>query len=577
MLLTVFLTIFPFLLEYIKFLNIVDTFFYNIKQILKFFSPSSDYFYIDDVFHYLTKTYIKAISTSIPIISALYYFVYREQKNISLRDQHFVYLLLYFSISVSSIILSIILKVIKQDSSGQVFFMEHEHKIIYSLILYSLAIIFLFLVIFSSLRGINLQYQLKKSRKNLSSKMEMAYYVKNPTIAKNIYPSIHNNFESIFQILDYTRTNKMDKLFKDELDEFSVLLQGIWEQSPGNLSNIYPKELMSKNEDDFRLLYSALVKNIGNLFLNVHNDNKLTEVETTLEILKSLEPNKVPELYPNYFKSIERIAINALNKNDIPFEKILKFLESFSYLEKSENAIDNINGVVLIYQSLLKFATMSNDVKKVTSITYSLHTIKNSLEVSGSKETEVYKLFMLSSLSKNPNMAHETEDFILFTLFQGLLKSIELGNYGVTGQLIKRITTDFKGGHINNIFKIFYESRGNLNNAYPRIIDTKIDNNPFNDLITDYAFNQSSFDYCAQKLVFLLLGQECLIILDHISFTEFYRNSHSFIEFDYFKPEYLDYIAQKIINVGDDYGLIFIKKDNFVTDLAKYIKQNLTT
>lgn len=537
---------------------------------------------INEHFFELLHIYKKIIITSIPVLLAFTYFVYREQQSISLRHQNFSTLLFYICFSISSVILSYYFEM-KIDITLANMDMTYPFKIIILLLTISLTILFLIRLILKLLLGIDLRFQLKNSNKRIWKLVNLAYFSGTEKISDLYYKSIHNHIESIFQILEYALANKMNKLFKDEFAKLSVLLERIMEQSPHKRLNIYPKRLTELHPTHFFEFYSVVLNNIGNLTFNLYQDNRLSDLESAFNILKALEPNKVTELYPVYLNSIEDISLKLLSNKDFPFEKMLSFLESFSKSEsirKERNT--NLIGVIFIYQSVLKKAVESNDVKNVTAITYSLDAFSNALkpdDISNQSNsdviTQLYKS-IFASLQKAFEIKHETithiDEVALYILLQGSLKSIELGCYGVTGQLIKRITTDFNGQTINDVFDKFYVSKGNIKIAY------KDFNQDFelNDLLTDYNFNHRSFEYCIQKLLFLLLGQEALIIDKNISFTEFHKSEVEFINFSYFSQEYLDYVVRKIASVENRYGLIFLKIEGFVDNLALYIKDKIS-
>lgn len=538
----------------------------------------------DEVFFLLLGVYIKITITSIPVILALTYFIYREQQNISLRHQNLSSLFFYFCFSISGVILAYYFEA-NRALSKEIYLphivSSNPYKVFFLIIMVILTFIFLFLLVSKLLLGINFIYQLKNSRKKIWKFLNLVYFSHNNRVSKQYYKSIHNHMESIFQILEYALSNKMDKLFKEEFAKLSVLLEKLMEQSPHKKLIIYPKRLTELHPTQFPDLYSVILSNIGNLTFSLYKNNRFSEMESTFNILKALEPNKVKELYPAYFNGIEDISLRLLTIKEFPFEKMLSFLESFS---KSENIKEkeqtNVIGVMLIYQSVLKVAAENNDVKNVTAITYSLDTFLNGLQHDTSNQlypnvlTKIRKS-ILASMRKAFGIHHETithlNEVALYILFQGTLKSIEIGSYGVTGQLIKRITTDFKGKTINKVFDNFYKTKGWLKTAYNEFDKEFL----LNDLITDFSFNNRSFRYCIQKMIFLLLAQEALIIDKKISFTEFYKSDHDFIGLHYFSDEYLDYIASKIKSVGNGYGLIFNKTDNFIDQLAIYIKEKI--
>src|SRR5699024_10911589 len=164
------------------------------------------------------------------------------------------------------------------------------------------------------------------------------------------------------------------------------------------------------------------------------------------------------------------------------------------------------------------------------------------------------------------------EEISLYILFQGAIKSIELGNYGVTGLLVKRIATDFGAEAINEVFEKFLETQGEIKNLYQMFKDEF----SYNDLITNFSFNKNkrAFDYCVQKFIFLLLGQEILITYKNLNSTKFYQSARTVIDLKHFSIDYLDYIVSKIKAVGKSYGLVYLEIDGFVDELSTFIKKH---
>lgn len=295
-------------------------------------------------------------------------------------------------------------------------------------------------------------------------------------------------------------------------------------------------------------------------------------------------------MYPVYFQELKSIAIRSLQNNNIIFDETLSLLEEISESNlsnlKDSNAVEhnistNAIGVLLIYQSMLKVAIENNNVKRVTSITYSMDRFsapkhKSEQYISNEyvgKSSEAIQLSIFDSLDKikTPKSSDDNISKItLFILFQGALKSIEISSYGSTGQLIKRITTDFTGVKINEVFEEFNKSRGELKKAYKDFDNDYI----YNDLITIFRFNERSYEYCNQRLLFLLMGQQYFIINEKISFTEFYKTQDVIIPITYFNLDYLQYISKKIREVGSKYGLVYIKDKCFIEKLVKLIKND---
>lgn len=545
-----------------------------------------------NVLIYIFEGYTKFIFLMTPVILAFSYFVYREQQSISLRHNNLNLLLPYFTFALPSVILSLYFRfqLFSTDISKVNFFTSDFFKTLFVLLTmimtcYSLTKLFIRLF-----KGLNLIHQLETSRKGILKYIKLLYYIDSTSQekSKHYFQEIHNHLEAIFQTLEYKSNNKMDNSFRVEFNRLSEMLFKIMEETPHEKLPIHSQQLAEKHSEKFSTLYKVIVRCIGDLIFTLYENNKLTEVENAFEILENLEPNKVIKLYPIYLTGIENISIRTVSNKNVLIEKILSLLESTSELksqsheEDNENTTSNAIGILLTYQSMLKTTAEQDDVRGTTAITYSMYkfirsfkkenilidsppvnrmqAIKNSIRASQN--------YFFKAQPKNNSL----EEISLYILLQATLKSIELGSYGVTGLLIKRITTDYSGQTINKVVDIFEQSKASLKDAYSKFKEDY----KFNDLITNFHFNNSSYEYCLQKLFFLLLAQEHFIVYKTIEFTEFYsENSENreFIPVKYFKGSYLSYVATKVTTVGLRYGLAFFKHKSFIKNLLIYIEE----
>lgn len=544
--------------------------------------------------NYIINGYINFISLSIPVALAFSYFIYREQQSVSLRHKVFDLLFNYFVLTIPGLFLAIFIKfkiISIYFNEESINLSDDLFKVFFLIILIFLLIIILPRSINTLLKILSITNQIKLSIDNILINIKLLYNIKKSNIVSAyFFENTHDYLESIFQSFEYSLENKIDKIFSREFNRLSETLLKIMEDTPFCETVIFSQQLIINHRNEFEKLYQSMVNNVGKLIFNLYYSNKELEMRKAIQILKDIEPNKVSNLYPVYFQELESIAIRSLQNNDIIFDKTLSLLEEisesnlweFEDSNKDEsNTSTNAIGVLLIYQSMLKVAIENNDVKRVTSITYSMDRFSSpkhkSEEYIGNesvgKYSEAIQLSIFDSLDKI-KVQISTDDILseitLFILFQGALKSIEIGSYRSTGQLIKRITTDFEGEKINGVFNKFHSSRGELKKAYK-----DFDNDyTYNDLITNFRFNERSYEYCNQKLLFLLMGQQHFIINEKISFSEFFKGRHEIIPSMYFNLDYLQYIRKKIEQVGSKYGLVYIKDKDFIDELVEFIKNN---
>lgn len=541
---------------------------------------------------YILEGNIYLIVISIPILLAFSYFIYREQQSISLRNENFYFIFIYLTFTIPSLILSVLF--ILKLKAPTIFLLEYLNfsicTFLFILLLSLISFCLLIRIYFRLFRVLLIDHHSSESGDKIKKYIKALYFLeenKNTRISDYYFNKVHNLIESKFQTLEFLMKNKMDKIFHDELNKISDLLFIIMEDTPkdNGSSSTYAGRLTQKYNIQFKNLYNIIVKNISELIISSSKYYTKTESKKVLEIMREIEPNKVTELYPGYLQGIEELSIKTISINDNLFEMVLSFLETMIGVPKNNKGdhynhhnIDSIAlGVLLIYQSLLKEAIEKNNVRLTTELTYSINKFvleiskNNNLSLENDYETLRRKMQKSIESSLTSYMNQELfKEISLFILFQGALKSVELGNYNVTGLLIKRIPTDFDGEMINKVFEKFNENKGNIKKAY-KLFDNEYE---FNDLITNFNFNISSYDYCIQKLLFLLLGQELYIIEKNILFTKFSvnKNKLEFIPKEYFNKEYLDYIVTKISAVGNKYGLAFVNEELMIDKIISYIQ-----
>jgi|SRR5690625_383141 len=533
--------------------------------------------------------------TSIPILSALYYFVYKEQSNISLRNQNSPALAVFLMFTLNIIINSIILLILEDRESYKDFY---EPLAIFILIYVIVSLISLISFIVSSIDSLNIEKQFKKSWRNILSRTNRAYFIKNERISNLIYEDLHKSYESIFQSLEHTIKNKMGKVTSDEIKIYGRSLEKVMEGSPKKafIKNpvIYPVKLYNINSNEYVLIYNSIIRNTGIILLKL-NSNFKPEYNTLISILKSLEPNKVKGLYPGYFSGLKDIATNSLLLSDSAnFNEMINLLESFFDSETNDKTLI---GILMIYQALLKVSVQRNDISKITKLTYSLYFIREkNIESKIIKVSEIAQLItnnfphllgevteeseLIQNLVKkesidNKKRSAEADEIYpelsLFILFQTLFKAIELGNNASVGLLIKRISTDYTGDEISKLIRRFNKYKGDIKPAFKERAEFK----EYNDLITDFSINQNSYDYCFQKLIFLIYGQQATIKREKLEFTKSYLSPVQAIDFTLFSINYLDYIYKKILEAGKDYGLLFVNDEEFMGNYLEYLKTEL--
>lgn len=515
----------------------------------------------------LIHTFVKALSFSLPIVLAFSYFGYRETKTISSKHQSGFSIFMYISSTIPAIIIGYVIK----------FFSSNLILFILWLILSAFSVIYLFYLVSRFLKSLSIPSILRYNKNRTKRYFKYLYYGPKNHL-NNTYQILHEHLESIFQALEYSLDNKLEHTFKHEFDQTEMnnwnnILLILMEEQPHNFANeIYAKRLDKKDHVSFEKYYGTTVRNLGDLLFYLANDTRFNEIRSVLDTIKQLEPNKVPNLYLPYFQAIEEIAVKAFYNDNFPLSYILRHLLSYTFENRNEtiNTSFSINfdiaGSILIHQSLLYVAIENEDIQKITDVSYSMTSLvlqKGSSNISNDLIAE-----MNAAIHHKQVIRNVYKRMVLFSLFQGALKTIELGNYSGTGQLIKRITTDFNGHEINCGLNEFIPHRGEMKEGIQDVGKSAF----LSILNTNFNFNIQSIDYCLQKLCFLLLAQQKYIVKNRLMFTEFYKNETVYVETEHFELNYLDYVLDKIIQTGGRYGLLPVIKKDFMKGLVTEIK-----
>lgn len=529
---------------------------------------------------------------SIPLILAFFYFAYKEQKSISSKLIKGINIIVFCISVLSTLTIGYLLlnsynTYYKQITTNfsKVFF----YPLMFWLLLVTISLCSLLLMIGKFLKSLDINYLLITKKRLLKKKLIQQSYTKFTIDRQESYDDINSYLEAIFHSFEYSLENKLEKTFDKEFDHWNNLLFWLMEYPATKFEkNIVSKELYTKSPIEFGQFYKSILRNQGHLIFKLAEENKFKELNEVLTTLKDLEPTKITELYRIYFSILEEIYIKAISVKDFPFDKMLHVLnEMASFYDTSIEETEELNlmGIILIYKSLIKKAIEENNVRLINQLSYSICNLmdnkdstskadKTFLELINGKQLNI-SLNIAKSMNQNLNIEIgnlNPRDVILFVLFQASLKSVELGLYACTGQIVKRITTDFTGKQIKDNFSKFIELNGNINSL---IVDKKmvIKN-------SDFDFNKQSFSYCLQKLGIILYSQEKFIVYKGITFTTFFKNTHYFVDLSYMDKSYINYTLEKIESVGEKYGFLFLAKDNkFFRDniVSELIKQTKTS
>lgn len=529
----------------------------------------------------------------------LYFFTFRVRRTISISSN-----------TVLQDSLSILLFIFVTFIYGKLIIIFDESEVLFSsgekniclliwLILYITSIkLGLSNVIVKMLKSVDLKYILDKTHRSAEHIVILLCYPKNPkdseesskvsdwiekisqNITDKLFLYLSNCMESIYQTLSLSIEKNVGDVFLgyiNNLEEF--LLNFMHGYKKRNLRNFVPYiYLKSINHKSLYSLYATILDNHVSLITTLYNNGKTEEAEKCLELFSVLNPSKEEhELFKKYVKSLRRL-INNINEEHPKLLKItLGMLRDFS-VENREEYLG-----LQIYQDVLLQAVEEDDVTKMSRLVYSMldsieEEFKTSEGYQEQKPEEIRNLMKHRGLMKLEIAPQQEETYIKcisFILLQLILKSIELSNYDATGFLIKMFVTNFHKKKLQNdildSFKEFLQAENKRNPYFKNSIFNEGEINP--------DFNGETVEYCTYKLTILLYGQQKYAVTYNLPGQE----ENTIFDFEGYIPyrmnlincKYVSYLFQKIEKGKDDYGLIFLQDEDFMSSLKGELETSL--
>ncbi|HHT7010602.1 MULTISPECIES: hypothetical protein [Bacillus cereus group] len=554
----------------------------------------------------LLNAFNKFFSVSLPLTLTFYYFIYREQKSISSTLAKGILLWLYLSTTILNLLLGYFIIFNKMYLTDELFLSKFFFSLIVWSILVVFSFVFFFLLLNRLLGSLDIGFLFKHTRQVMRGKITELYY--SNVNREDNYERLNICLESTFQSFEYTMDKGLDKLFEKELKEWDSILVLLMDEAPRKQKRhvITANKLVEDSAEDFVEFYRLILKKQGDLLFKLAEKKRLSTLKEVLGTLRSLEPNKIEVLYPAFITALDEIVLKAYKQKNFPLARLLEILNSIILSYKVENNDERENrtniakviAVIYIYETLLKEAIEADNVKDITSVTYSLCDIFKEFtkkepqnEVNQKTQNIENPLNAVAMMSAMENSMQNTKvsldistnekikKIILFILLQMALKSVELSHYKCLGQIVKRITTDFDAKTIGETFNDFRKANGNIKDT--SILEDDLIRKAINSkesmishIHIDVAYNNQSLDYCMQKLALLIFGQQYYIMKQELTFTEYYQSCEGQdkrIDLSFIDMKYIDYTLGKIKKVGTGYGLLFIDESEFADEVkAKF-------
>ncbi|MGF9644010.1 hypothetical protein AAIH69_13465 [Paenibacillus sp. MABNS29] len=518
----------------------------------------SFYYNISNLVQLLKPYIIKIIPIAMPVSLTFFYFIYKEQKTLAMSNTFWNKPTFYF-------VLSSLLAIITAINVNKEIVINNPMIFVGNNLLFFLIIIMVLTnglqAIFRHLDSLSIITQLESATKRFESSIAALMLVKQKN-EKFSYKNLNNSVESIYQLfflaLDKNMSNsyyeymlKWEKVlstFKDEPIQFAATDR----RSDDIVLQI------NKNTSYFQGLFRAILKNQITLIIKLIQGSKIEDAQRSLKLFHNLCPSE-DLLRVEFYTSLHELAVLCYKQDFL--EPILHELPILQQYENSKNKQRGKNDVNLIFEKLLIMSVLKNDVKSISSISYSA--VQNFPMIKKKKNSD--KLFLPDPFPNNSNK--EDINSVLYMLFLSLIKSIELSHYSTSGFLIKFIVTNFDGGIIKKVF-------GEL---LTNVIKNGVYENPSvpnsSRIETTFNLNKKTVRYCTEKMSVLLYCQQRYAFEKNISFNSalFLR---PFVVIDEAKKiHYFEYIINKLENAKDKYGLYFLKDNDFFEKMKLEFKK----
>ncbi|NRQ54501.1 hypothetical protein [Brevibacillus sp. HD1.4A] len=510
----------------------------------------------------ILDTLIKIIQILLPLSITFYIFTYREHKTVSESSSNNVLskipLILFIEIALLDMIYGLHLKmVISQNSplSGLSSTQEQFGRLIIWLILFGITIYLAIITVRNLIRNINIKWlfndTIEKTQRHFYRLPFSLPYKRFKKLRERIYDELNTYIESIYQMLNLTIEKNMDNTFHDGYAEWEKQLLRFQERlislnNDNSISYIGP---VKTDPEKFTALYRSILKNHIVLISSLYKKHKIEEVHNCINTIFKMNPRE-KELYPIYLTALQELAVYLYDNDLIGIRPLLKGLEQLCRELDDEDR----TGVVLIYKELVIRASNENDVKLLSDLFFSLTKLSQ-----GFRPINKNVNIMMSSFLNSTMDGESINKAIIFILFQSALKCIELPNYTSVGFLLKFVVTNFDSRLLKNVFEDFV-ARNARNNPY------LVGFNKYIKLNGSFNFNEKTIEYCMNKLIILLLGQQKYVLKHNIDFGFV---PSVFISPDLIKCNYVEYLIGKFEKAKSKYGLMFLEDPDFMNELKK--------
>ncbi|MDC3414766.1 hypothetical protein [Terrihalobacillus insolitus] len=499
----------------------------------------------------------------------VFIFTYRVRNNISISSNavlqdNIPFLLFIFLTFIYGKLL--LLKNVDKSLLGTQ--IENMQVFIWTLMFFISIIFGINRVLGSMLKSISFDEILTKTQKNTDKLTLIMCFHEGSD--KELYKYLISCISSVYQTFTMSVKKNEGDSFRSNYDSWEKFITQFMQGRGEYLRRYVPYDSLNTiDEESFQSLYTTMLENHIGLIITLYNHNKILEAEKCLEVFEILTPHKKDdELYQIYFYKINEL-VNIIEMNHhLLLNRSLMLVRKYS----EDNQKEMLG--LMIYNGLLLKAVNENEVAKVSRIAYSMFDSITEEDETINMNIRSKKAQRLLMYMEQVNVSQQHHDkykqSIIYTVLQMILKSIEQGNYAVTGFLIKMFVTKLNEQNfitlVKDTYKVFIKSKNKANIYFDQ---TKLER-----MGIDPAFNQATIDYCTNKLSILLYGQQKYAVINKLPGQPNYKVPLCYKGFIPFqeslkKCPYIPYLFNKLEKAKSEYGLIYLEDEGFMDSLKR--------
>ncbi|RND00260.1 hypothetical protein [Lysinibacillus halotolerans] len=474
-------------------------------------------------------TIISSLTIIISLLSAIYVFTSREQKSVSPSASTnnrknelliFVVCLMLFNIFFGFLIISTYTGQLNNQNYRDS--LQITKEVFWNVIILCIGLVLLLHYIIKFIRYLfrtmsldnMLVDSINHASKLFDTILSMDRDIKFEDYLDKLYRKFHFSLESVYQNLKFVADNDMNKEFEENIEKFKKMFNKLKVMDRKGFQA--STRLLKEEPEKIIPLYHSAIRSNLSLIGNLLKNKQYNKAKMAISLYFNLYIDN-DHLLVKIFKISLHDLVDVIDLEDE--KQLLIFLEGLSRLPEEQTLIT--------YKYLLMKLITNDQIKSITNIVYDYDVKDNRNKTS-----------------------------LLVILLQGLVKSIEISNYEITGFLVKYLVTNYSGRDLNRGLLILKNNK----TAFTKVLEYErnIEGISENDVFT-MKINEETFEYCFKKATILLFGQHLFSVKSNLWFVNKWDSQGNEIKLksEFNNCTYSEYIINKIIKASNKYGLLF--------------------